>query len=242
MSLADSINSIYQQVLDDYRAGRLKQAEKIKDVNRASAITQIAGDSLTPAANSFGSATSLGSNLAPGATSTLSAGYTAPTLSLMPASEVATVGSSSLGATSAAEAGTAATTAGEGASTAAGGAGASFGSVMPLVGLGLAVGSSQPGDLLFPVKKGMYNFGEDYGGHRQFRQASQGVQNAIFGQDSANNIWANILSANGPGFFNNIFGEPNQQESDFMKALRVGALKNAVRNIGPFNSNDQSEE
>lgn len=240
MSLADSINSIYQQVLDNYRSGRLQQAEKNKNVNRAQALTQIGADALTPAINSFGSAATLGSNLAPGATSTLSAGYTAPTYSLMPASEVAAVGTSSLGATSAAEAGTAATTAGEGASTAAGGAGASFGSVMPLVGLGLAVGSSQPGDLLFPVKKGMYNFGEDYGGHRQFRQASQGIQNYLFGKDSSNSIWANMASFNGPGFFNNIFGEPNQQESEFMKALRVGALKNAVRAIGPFN--DQSEE
>lgn len=225
MSYSTFINNAYAQALNNARNEDASELLRQKRINQAGALTKTILEQLLGGGGSWASglgsagATSAVVGSAPAASAPLlSAGgyaavpaYTAPTYSV-----------AGLGGASASLAGTSAASVG---GEAAAAAGPSAGAIAGPVVAGLAVGSSRPGDALFPIKLGMYNLGERLG-HRQFREWSQSIQDAMFGKSKRQSILHNMLAFNGPGFFNNIFGEPNQQlQQQQSRIQRLQTLK-----------------
>lgn len=246
MSYNTYINNAYAQALNNARNEDASELLRQKRINQVGALTKVileqllgGGGTWTSGLGSAGAASSAAGSAPAASAPLLSAGgyaaipaYTAPTYSV-----------AGLGGASASLAGSSAATVGSGVASAAG---PSAGAIAGPIVAGLAVGSSRPGDALFPIKRGMYNLGEMLG-HKQFREASQGIQDALFGKSKRRSILHNMLAFNGPGFFNNIFGEPNQQlqqQQSRMQRLqtlkRMGQLSkmNELMSDEPIGSDD----
>lgn len=252
-ALQQVINAAYSSALDDAQSSTDRDTLRQKNISRVGQLTRTLLEHFMQASPSWAgglsSAASAGGAVgtsAPAASApTLSLGYggavpayTAPVYSVGGAGGVATTvggaGAATVGGSSAAASGTTGATAG---SSAASGAGVSAGAVAGPIVAGLAVGASKPGDSLFPIKRGMYNIGE-YLGHKQFRGASQGLRDMVFGKNSRRNVLANMLSFNGPGFFNNIFGEPNEQLAEAQARL---SKLNTLRNMAAMAQRQRGE-
>lgn len=174
MSLRDTINLAYNQALQGLVTLRQKQADQQESAKRignvarqgiAQALSQSPAQSFNYAASMFPQSTLTGVTSDATATTTPALTTTAtPTVGPLATAAVPTAALPASNA--AASAGTIATASGE-ASAGAGAGGATAGEtagstlsstgIGAIIGAGLAIGSSKPGDFLFPAKRFMYN-------------------------------------------------------------------------------------
>ncbi len=168
MSYASLIMQAYKTALEDAKHEQASQAQRTKAGNQLAKATVQGVDSYlasqaTPWASSLASAkTGALTGLTPAAsTSAPSVGlgfggsvpaYTAPAYSIGGAGGVTAGGTAATLGAGAGEAGAAGATAGSTAGSALSSTG-----VGAIIGAGLAIGSSSPGQTLFPAKKFMYN-------------------------------------------------------------------------------------
>ena len=171
-------------------------------------------------------------------------------------------GASTVGAAGAAGVAGAAGTAGAaGASSIAGSAGASgagsaaagasgLSIAMPIVGLGLAIGSSRPGDALFPAKKFMYNTSVGPMMDKADPWWRKNISGPItpFGQ---NTVAGRFLGPFGPLSYvhegmNWVFGNPNEQEEELKnrksRLLGLRAAFNMKKATDLYNGEEQPDE
>lgn len=239
MSLAAIIKMAYENALRDSQSRQGAQAQRVKLGQQAAKSTLSAVDSYissqtAPLANyasqAFPQATLTGVTSAATPTTAL-AGSTAPVAGPLVSAAAPAIASTIPASNAAAATGMAATAGGETAAAGAGGtsAGSTAGSALSstgigaIVGAGLAIGSSSPGQTLFPAKRFMYNTTLPI-----YNISGGGLADSILGRFSPRNSldW--------------VFGNPNEQLEEYRRNQTRAKALMSIQRLSSINDKMQA--